>query len=163
MKCDKCNENIANIHLTQIVDGEVIETNICESCAVINPDLGLFINFDFGNIFKVLGEDIKNIDDLKERQCSNCNMTYSQIINSGKIGCPQCYVDFQDELKELFKSMYGRENHIGKIPSKSVERIKEDQLIENLEARLEKAIISEDFESAAIIRDEINRLNELDD
>lgn len=161
MKCEICNENLAVIQLTQIIDGESIETNICESCASKNTNLNILGNFDLGNIFKILGNSEDFNEEKNEKHCSNCNINYSEIINRGKIGCPQCYIDFEKEFEELFKSMYGRDKHIGKTPSKFKNRLKEEIKIENLQRELDEAVKTENYEKAAVLRDEIRHLKNL--
>ncbi|MDP3387696.1 MAG: excinuclease, partial [Eubacteriales bacterium] len=33
MLCHECGKNVANIHLTRIINGQKIEENLCEACA----------------------------------------------------------------------------------------------------------------------------------
>lgn len=48
-------------------------------------------------------------------KCPNCNTTYREILQTGFVGCEQCYQNI-DELKNAVKSLYQGKKYRGKVP-----------------------------------------------
>ena len=48
-------------------------------------------------------------------KCPNCNTTYREILQTGFVGCEQCYQNI-DELKNAVKSLYKGKRYRGKCP-----------------------------------------------
>ena len=115
MKCQKCNKNEANTHITKIVNGVKTEQYLCEKCAAENQD---FINFqtgfdkEFDNFFSgffgmlQLGIGMPQQSDAKT--CPVCGSTLDDITNRGKLGCSECYSTFKDFLMHPLKQIHGR-------------------------------------------------------
>ena len=180
MLCQKCNKNEASVKYTEIINGEKKQMMLCEECS---HELGLDnMNFnmpiDFSSFFGgLLGEDEYNSPEfmplfqtVKELKCSNCNMTYDDFINQGKLGCEQCYNLFSNKIDSILKRLHGDNKHLGRKllnnnvgvaahsdPQKRKTTSKDDQL-EQLQKDLKKAISEERYEDAAKIRDEIKSL-----
>ena len=176
MKCQKCGTNEANFRYAQVINGVKNEIILCDSCSKkigIN-NLEFYLPLNFSNFFnEVLNENEDNIipsfNVPKPLKCSNCGMTYNEFANEGKFGCSICYDSFGGKIEQLLKKIHGEFNHIGKklliesiyenteIEVKENEKI-DDNKLEDLKERLNKAIKNEKYEDAAIIRDEIKEL-----
>ncbi|MFH1239066.1 MAG: UvrB/UvrC motif-containing protein, partial [bacterium] len=95
-------------------------------------------------------------------------VTYEDFRRNGKLGCSECYKCFKTELNTLFKKIHGSNTHLGKVPvllankpgrkSKKV-AIMETQL-KKLLFDLQEAVRSEEYEKAALLRDEIKDFKE---
>ena len=83
--------------------------------------------------------------------CTLCRSTINDILRSGKTGCAKCYEVFQNELDQIIKSIHGNVTHTGRTPG-------EIGKINSLKKQLKEAVSLQKFEKAAVLRDEINRL-----
>ena len=66
-------------------------------------------------------------------------------------------MSFDDEIAVLLKNIHKGTRHVGKVPSRAAASAVTHRL-ETLRTDLAKAIDDENFEDAARLRDEINRL-----
>ena len=164
MLCDICKKNNATVHVTTILNGVKHETNICEKCArerenITFPGImDMSSTFTFQNILSGLMDYMKQTGSTQnevENACPSCGTTYSDFKKSGILGCSECYKNFDATLMPVIKRVQGSITHIGKIPQKSGKEIIEKRKITNLKDDLKKAITAEEYERAAIIRDEI--------
>jgi len=90
----------------------------------------------------------QQFDHAKRLRCGECKITLQQIVEVGKIGCPQCYGAFSFILKHFVEQM--QFTHVGKRP-KNAE-------IKELEQQAVAAALEGRFEDASSIKDEIKRL-----
>lgn len=110
-----------------------------------------------------------------EVQCPTCGMSYPVFRHVGKFGCADCYAAFGELLQGNMKRIQGATVHTGKVPvlwQESEEEEATDQLpedtssaeataelpepepaIEQLEHDLKAAILAEEYEEAARLRD----------
>lgn len=167
MICEKCNKNQATVHIVKVINGIKQETNICEKCAKDYEgfNLGSSINLDspfsfqnlLGGLVEYITEDSENNRSL-EQSCNNCGMTYKEFKQKGLLGCSECYRTFSKMVMPVVKRVQGDIEHIGKVPEKSGKEIVEKQRLLKLKEELQKAILSEEYEKAAMLRDEIKAL-----
>lgn len=162
MLCDVCKEKIANVHFTKIINGEVDEQHLCESCAKKHNENNFDNSHDFNKFFSGLFDSLeeevpKHKPDIK---CSNCGLTFNEFKRVGKFGCSECYTEFKSGITSMLKGIHGHERHKGKIPKKANTNIKISREIRELSMKLEEAVKKEEFEKAAIIRDEIKSVKQ---
>lgn len=164
MLCQYCNKNDATIHLTKIVNGNIEEKHLCETCAKSSNDFNFDFPFPFHKLFTGLleasSENLAEKQKFKNVNCPRCGLDYRKFVESGKFGCAKCYEVFTDEIDALLKNIHGHSRHIGKIPAQAEEGILEKREIENLKKELDENIKIENFEEAAVIRDKIKEINE---
>lgn len=162
MKCQKCNLNDATTHITQIINGNKTEMYLCRECAEDNQDFFSFksgFDTEFDNLFSGFwGGQPKISSAAPLKKCNLCGMTQGQFIKSGKPGCSNCYTIFQDLLLRPLKQIHGSTRHTGKIPARSGKSIKTADQIEQLQTKLNRAVMEQNFEEAAKLRDRINEL-----
>ena len=160
MLCESCGKNQASIHYTKIINGEIKEHHLCADCTSSFSDLDFDTSLFFNKFFTGL---IDNIDDLEEKvidiKCPECGLTYKKFKAIGKFGCSKCYKTFENQLDSLVRGLHGHNTHRGKIPKRSNVKIFLKRETEKLRVDLENAIKREEFEKAAIIRDELKTLN----
>lgn len=155
MLCQKCNDKQATVHFVKIINGVRTEMHLCEKCA---PKVNQ--NFPTTDIFDITVSDIMNSFfgsslPSSSTKCSICGTTFDSFSQSGKLGCSGCYDAFDSQLKNPLKRIHGGVQHVGKTPKRAGDGIDK---ITKLKKQLEDAIITENFEKAASIRDEIRKL-----
>lgn len=178
MICQKCGKNNAEIYYKQTINGKSEEYALCTHCAEELKNTGkldikipsLFDDFGFGiggkGIFgleEMFGLPASNAVKLQteKKRCTLCSSTFDELVKSGRVGCSECYKVFNDELRNSIESIHGKAVYVGrntvkdeKESKKNNEKTKEDR-INNLKKELEKAILEQEFERAAELRDEI--------
>ena len=165
MQCQICNKNDATIHLTEITDGDRIEMHICEQCA-IEQDIAVKshipINELLSNLLAVQPSDDELFGPSEQKVvCPNCGFTLAQFRKEGALGCPRDYEVFEKTLLALIEKAHnGKTTHCGKIPLKTPRDTKKQMEMLNLRQQLEAAVISEDYELAAELRDKIKQSEE---
>jgi protein arginine kinase activator len=160
MTCDLCGKNPATVHLTEIIDEQMSELHLCEECAR-KKSASMDQQFGLSDLLAGMAQVEKPA--LKEEEsavakCPNCGMTYADFKKIGRLGCGECYNVFKRYLAPLLKRIHGSVQHAGKAPIKSARPAKKKSDIQELRARLQKAIDAEDFEEAARLRDQIRIL-----
>lgn len=162
MLCESCNKNEATIHFTKIINGNVEEKHLCEVCAKSNNEFDFPFPFHklFTGLLEISEQDEIEQPNFKKINCSNCGLDYRKFLETGKFGCSKCYDVFSDEIEILLKDIHGHSKHLGKVPAVSEEKILKKREIESLKIELEENVKVENFEKAAVLRDEIKRINE---
>ncbi len=167
MICDKCGEKEANVHLTKIVNGEKNEIYLCENCASQSNEFsfGTDHNFTFQNLLAgILSPAINNEssqNNLLNNKvvCNKCNSSYQEFSQKGLFGCAECYDIFENKLESLMKRIHGNTEHSGKVPQRRGGRLKLKRKINDLRDQMQEAIAMENFEKAAILRDQIHEID----
>jgi len=172
MVCQECNQRPATLHFTKIVNGEKEEFHLCEKCAqekgdmyLINNTSGFSLNSLLAGLFNIEPNFQQSQQDPFEKQeilqCENCSMTFNQFIKAGRFGCSHCYTTFKEQLKPIYRRLHsGNGNHNGKIPNRIGGSMHIRKNIDALKLQLTELISKEEFEKAAVVRDEIRLLDQ---
>jgi protein arginine kinase activator len=161
MLCNLCKKNEATVHLTQIVDNKMQKVDLCEACSkekgVSDPT-----GFSLADLLLGLGaaQEMEKSSGGSELKCPHCGFTQADFKKAGRLGCAECYVTFAEGLEGLLKSMHKGPKHVGKVPQSLRQSRDLADKVKSLQKKLEKAISEEDFEQAALCRDEINQLKQ---
>ena len=161
MVCNICGQNEATIHLTEILNNQMVEIHLCETCAE-QKGADFKSHFDFNKLLASLtdfGAELKP-ERMSKLACKDCGMTYEEFGRTGRLGCANCYQVFEKLLIPLIKRVQRDVHHVGKVPSKASTEVKKTLELRELQDRLRKSIQSETFEEAAKIRDQIQQLEE---
>ena len=160
MLCESCKQNQATVHLTEIVNDEMSELHLCEACA---NQKGTQVESHFGLTDLLSGltdvEKSPEKGEVSTKACPNCGMTFEDFRRVGRLGCSECYAAFRNSLGSLLKRIHGSTIHLGKGPVKAGKPGKgsgKSELAE-LKRRLERAILFEEFEEAAQLRDQVRQ------
>ena len=177
MKCSKCKENRATIHIDQFQNGKYIFIDICEDCALKE---GLIPQQ--ADITQLLEEAIEKIFVKKSAEaeryppkegirktsaifrkvkvkdsvtCSECGITLEELDNTKLLGCPNDYNVFRNEIIARLKRTNVHTKFEGQMPA--VNRVEGTIRLEirKLKTDMKNAISMEDYETAAQIRDKI--------
>lgn len=162
MLCSKCKLREATSHIHSVVNGVVSDTYLCSECAakVKTP------SFTDDNIFKMLSSMLYNdtASSVKKVSCDGCGVTLDEISRTGRVGCGKCYETFKKEIEPALIKIHGRTAHIGKRPYEEVTAETKPQgeisVKEQLKIKLAEAVKNEEYEKAAVLRDELKRLSE---
>lgn len=157
MMCENCGKNPATTHFKTVLNGVVHEKHLCSYCAA-NEGYGNIGKLSLTNMLaSMFGESISRGKPISKR-CECCGASFSDIAQSGRVGCSECYSTFRTELLPSLNRLHGKAIHIGNTPP--TEKIEEttEEKIKNLKKKMAEAIETENFEDAAKIRDEIRSL-----
>lgn len=160
MKCQNCNTKEATSHITEIINGNKHEMYLCSECAAklktgMDFGIGDFLGGLFGGSkVKLPSEESQKRKDV----CDCCGMDFNEFLQKGRLGCGNCYRIFGDRLQRPLKQIHGTCEHIGKVPTRIGGELKISREITKLEAELNQAVLKQEFEKAAELRDEISRL-----
>ena len=161
--CDECGEREVAVRVTHVVDGEAREVKLCERCAaergiqtsasVTQSPLGGFLHA----LWKTA--DAGPMDPASTGPCAGCGATFSDFRESGRLGCAECYVTFEGQLRILIRRYHGSTHHhgrrhVGPVPADQPT----DDLARGLREQLRVAIGAENFELAAELRDRLKEL-----
>jgi len=159
MICNICGHKEATIHLTEIINEQMIEIHLCEECAQ-EKGTGLKSQFDVSEMIASLTESIGS-KPLSEQdsalRCPVCGSSYDDFGKAGRLGCAQCYQTFSKLLLPLIQRVQRSVYHMGKKPSKISRDVRGTHDLRLLQEKMKQCIQSERFEEAAKIRDEIKR------
>lgn len=159
--CDECGLRPANIHLTTIVNGEKQDINLCTECLARKKELKLDFSALAGTIGQMLqqGEPPKaEQPPLPDIQCPRCGTSYEAFSKSGRLGCAQCYEAFREPLGDWLLKRTGGQKHVGRQSGGVNESIEKSMRLNELRRRQKLAIDDEDYEAAAVLRDQIRAL-----
>ena len=161
MICNICGTHESTIHLTEIINNQMIEVHLCEECAQ-QKGTDFKTHFNFGDLLAGLSEFGKTEQDAAGPQvkCSECGMTYDDFTKSGRLGCSHCYTVLSKMLMPLIKRVQRSTHHLGKKPSKIDPSTRTSHDLRLLQERLRKCVQDEEFEEAARLRDEIKKSQE---
>ena len=156
MLCEDCNKNQATVVITVTTGGEITSRHICQECmkkmeiSFAQGDVQSFLS----SLLALLSAEPKG----SKLTCSGCGLSYTAFQQTGRLGCAQCYQDFAEELRPLLARIQGRSQHAGRFPLGYEKTETQDEAVDELRKRMEKAVSLENFEEAAQLRDEIRVL-----
>ena len=158
MLCDICKQNVATVHLTQMVEGKTKKVDLCETCSkakgVDDPT-----GFSLADLLLGLGA-AQEMEQAAggEIKCPHCGFTQADFKKAGRLGCAECYDTFGEGLEGLLKTMHKGTKHVGKVPQVLKQSQDLSEKLKALQKKLEKAISDEDFEAAASLRDQLKQV-----
>jgi protein arginine kinase activator len=167
MTCSQCQEREAVMELTQVANGQVTKVHLCEQCAA---ERGLENAASLGksplaSYIAAMGQGLNDPIPAGGIEipfvCRSCGATLQDFRESGRLGCPDCYRTLGEPLRELLRRLHGATRHTGEryaVPGAAPASVTGQSSLE-LREQLKRAIESEDFERAALLRDQL-KVNE---
>ena len=158
MLCCICKAKESTVHLTQIAGDKMQKVDLCEECAKtkgVNDPTG----FSLADLLLGLGasQEIEQAGGGVSLKCPACGFTQADFKKAGRLGCSICYETFAEPLEGLLKTMHKGTRHVGKVPVSLRQSRDLSDRLKQLQKKLTQAIEQEDFEQAAILRDEIKQ------
>ena len=85
----------------------------------------------------------------------------ASVRESGLVGCPDCYRQFEEELGAVIsRAQAGASVHVGRHPTHAANLVDRAAMRNKLASELREAIAREEYMRAAKIRDRMIALNE---
>ncbi len=162
MKCDRCGKPSV-YHSTLIVNGVSQTTNLCRDCAIKEGVFNSAPTSIFDDMFSAFS-DFLPFEEVQDIVCPVCKMSLREFKNTSKLGCPNCYEAFREEISNIVKRIAPYSTH--KLDKSSDVKIKKsnkkantkEEKIANLRAEMALAVKEERYEDAAKIKKQIKRL-----
>lgn len=141
MLCHLCKNNQATLQVNRVINGQVLTLNLCADCYANLPAALQSLSFE------------------QHSPCPDCSTTFETIKATGKFGCPTCYTHFAHQCSPLLCRIHDGAVHKGKTPQSPKSSNNTDQSkLSNLKQTLQKLIANQEFEQAALVRDQIKSL-----
>ena len=128
------------------------KVNLCESCS---KDKGVTdpTGFALADLLLGLGAAQEMERGGATQKCPVCGFGQADFKKTGRLGCATCYETFAEGLAPLLKGMHKGVAHVGKAPGHLAISLERESRLRDLQSDLDLAIKSENYESAAKIRD----------
>ena len=162
MKCQFC-EKPATFHITELSEESgTQEMHLCEEHAkgFLNKQASSPVSAISSALADKLGQSAENLEELDQKECPVCGISFFEFRNSGRLGCPYDYTFFESDLRPLLINVHGNTEHTGKCPTRSTGTVDSLAKMIGLRREMEEAIEREDYERASEIRDEIKALED---
>ncbi|MDA3839297.1 MAG: UvrB/UvrC motif-containing protein [Candidatus Delongbacteria bacterium] len=171
MKCDKCGApNVVTKIVIQGPEGkDSEELNLCPTCfqkfikdhpEIKNGQMGKSLNdFLLGTLNLVNSDLNKNSPDTKKvheqmiKTCAKCGTTVDRLNKSNRVGCADCYDVFAEEIDNILFEEIGNNRKTLAFGKQS-----DEEKIIIFQEKLDYAIKDEDYELAALLRDELKKM-----
>lgn len=161
LECSDCKKPIST-HYSEIVGSMITQTSHCSDCPILEKHL-------FGLRRTPGAEGLKN-EGATGLACGNCGTTLEALRMGAALGCSICYEIFEEmiisELLALEKipprlatAKKSQSLHIGRVQGQPQEISSSMRLLALNEA-LTETLKREDYEQAAMLRDQIKALTE---
>lgn len=160
LECTECKKPIA-VHYTEIVGDVMTHTCMCSDCPILQKKLhGQLKTGGFGSAAEG-GAGLA---------CGECGTTLDSVRVGGALGCSNCYEVFDDVLihelmlsgrapPRLATNKKSLPYHIGRNPGEFQEFNPSLRLLA-LNEELNETLKREDYEQAAMLRDQIKALTD---
>ena len=171
MKCEMCHKLEAAQAIKKAIAGEVQELYVCNDCARLEvsaqttarskadtssgtsaegveavaalPLMGMIIDAAF--------EIIGRASSLVEPKCPQCGITRQEYRNQSRLGCPECYAAFAQELEMALLDLHRATGHVGKVPAQAQVSLARHKI----EQALAGAVQNQQYEEAIQLRDQL--------
>ncbi|WP_092472432.1 UvrB/UvrC motif-containing protein [Desulfotruncus arcticus] len=166
MLCERCQERPATVFYTEIINNKQKKMQLCEVCAgqMQAEGLGGLPQMNLHNFLASFWNQMSGVHPFapktKEETCPSCGTPESLFAQKGLFGCGDCYKHFGERLEPLLRRIHGSSAHTGKVPLRSGGKVLLARQIEELKAGLRDAVVREEFEKAAELRDNIKKLEQ---
>lgn len=110
------------------------------------------------NWLELMMHEGKPISRRIQKNCPKCYLSWEEFRKNGKVGCAECYTAFQPEILSAIQQIQGTSSHIKKMPKKEIAELQKQKKINELKKAQQLAIRQEDFEQAALLRDQIRKM-----
>lgn len=158
LECSECKKAIA-VKYTLVIGDTITNTIMCKDCPVLQRHL-----FGSSHSMAPISDGGAGI------ACGECGTTLDAVRMGAPLGCKTCYDVFEDVILaelQMAKKISSRISltkksaplHIGKSPGESLEINPAMRLLALNEA-LSETLQREDYEQAALLRDQIKELTE---
>jgi protein arginine kinase activator len=173
MLCEKCKKKKATVFYNENLGGKTRSCSLCADCAEVMRRTGELEDVSypgtapgFGCSESALFSNLCGItvphNIAAVRTCPVCTSTLAGIAESGRVGCAACYQTFRDEISGAVHALPKGAAYPGRTPRKFRLRREREARASLLRDQMKQAVLAEDFETAALLRDQIHTLQSQD-
>jgi protein arginine kinase activator len=157
MICQVCKDKVATIRLKEIINDEVTELHLCKECFEARERQG-----GSAHAGSPEGKGKKKLSlESKPIQCPTCGTTSDELRANGRLGCGDCYKTFAVSLEPIISRVHGFTEHRGKSPAYIARNLDLKTELRRLQTELQDAILTENYERAARLRDKIKQFEDM--
>lgn len=113
---------------------------------------------DINSNTRIMFDEYGNMNYVQDKVCPRCKTSLIEFLRSGIVGCADCYKVFSNEVHNMIIEKQGSINHVGKISSKHISKIKVKEKIEELEKQKDIAAKEENYIVAETLKNQIEKL-----
>jgi protein arginine kinase activator len=162
MKCQYC-EKPATFHITELTEPSGPQVmHLCEEHArgFLQKEASSPTASIAGALAKQLnlGQTKAELEELDQKECPVCGISFFEFRNTGRLGCPFDYTHFAEDLMPLLTNIHDSVEHKGKRPKRAAASVDSQAQMIQLRRDMEEAVDREDYERASEIRDELLRI-----
>lgn len=174
MICNICKKNKATIHIKDIFldnseEAKESEVHVCRECADSNNIYSKYLELNTPSINRY--DELVTTENsiIKQKKikktnktiiCKTCGYSLEEFKTTNVLSCNACYENFDKYISRFVKKIHGENKHIGRAPHKIRYFLEKDSIKKILERQLADLVNKEDYEKAAQIRDNINKLKD---
>lgn len=161
MLCQRCHKNLATVRYAEVIEGKVTDLHLCQDCLAKHRE-GVLTGFELSGSApapkrsKAVRAGPERL--VGERGCKSCGIRLKEVLKSGRVGCSVCYESFAEQLTSLLRGIHTAMRHRGKVPHLDDARERVRVELKTRRALLRSALKMENYEEAAVLRDEIKDL-----
>jgi protein arginine kinase activator len=167
--------------VTKIVKKEKIEVHLCEACAkkesAAEKQSNPVAEWSLSAILQsLIGQHVSSTaEELARLICPTCGIKYMEFRADGRLGCPSDYEVFRTGLLPILERIHRATRHVGKVPRRHGAHLlrgrrgrenagaaRDDELLA-LRQQLRRAVETEDYERAMVLRDLIRQKDASDE
>ena len=164
MKCQEC-EKPSTFHITEITESGFQEIHLCEDHAKNYlaqssgpaPVAAASLAGALAHQLK-LGQTAEELARLDQEACPVCGITFYEFRSKGRLGCPNDYICFSEQLEPLLVNIHGATEHVGKSPRRSAAVSQQQTDLIRLRREMKVAVEREHYEQASQLRDQIKEV-----
>ncbi len=127
---------------------------MCEGCAKSLELPATPVVIKSVDVWKLVKKSAQKARAEGSLTCPDCGMSLAEFRSKGRFGCPTDYQVFRAHIEPLLLRVHNALAHKGRLPGEDVL----ERQLSDLRSKLEAAVRSEAYESAARLRDEIQGL-----
>jgi protein arginine kinase activator len=163
MLCQKCHRSPATVKYAEVVDGKVVHQDLCAEC-LDTYQRDASSAFSLGESKPAVHAPVRGPRTAPQgggpaKACPSCGDTLAQVLEGATVGCPACYRHFGAEVEAVLEGLHRGMRHQGKTPRVDDGRARLHAQLQHKRTLLRSVLRLEDYEQAAVIRDEIKRLD----
>ena len=157
--CDRC-DRPAEVHEIDPING--VAVHLCREHAL---EAGFQLpEPTAAKVYSQIGSTMQiQISTGRERtaSCKTCGSTFARFRKSGLLGCPDCYTNFDQKLDGIIaRSQNKASAHVGRVPEQDASLVDRHARRRTLLEEIERAVASEQYERAAMLRDKLQTLTD---
>jgi len=161
MLCQNCHKNLASVRYAEVVGGKVTYLHLCPECLAAHqkaaePGFRLSGPVTAARPDASLWGEVEGL--RAPRRCKSCGARFASVLDTGHIGCAECYGAFAKALAPILLEVHGSARHGGKVPRVDDQKTALRADLQTKRVLLRNAVAKESYEDAAALRDEILHL-----